>query len=34
MTNVKDLHDVAFDGEQDAVDVGPTTIEEVTHLNR
>jgi len=34
MANVKHLHDVAFDGEQDAVDVGPATIEEVTNLNR
>jgi hypothetical protein len=34
MTNVKHLDDVAFDAEQDAVDVRSTTIEEVTHLNR
>ncbi len=34
MANVKHLHDVAVDGEQDAVDVGPATIQEVTNLNR
>jgi hypothetical protein len=33
MPNVKHLHDVAFDSEQDAIEVRAATIQKVTHVN-
>jgi hypothetical protein len=34
VTNVKDLHCLSFDGEENPIDVGVTAVEELPHLKR
>jgi len=34
MADVKDLHDVTFDREQDSIDVRSPTVEQLANFNR